>query len=242
LENSKDLAYLSKQLATINCEVPIDLSLDSMRFSPDWNSILGLFKEYEFNNLHKKYSNRLESGTSSSNPSEPDSTDQSSTKKAADSYVQLLDNLALLDSIIPLLEDGFAIDLETTTLLAVEAQIVGVAISITEGKAYYIPCNDYLSPVQDETMPLFTDRSSADDRFSMNPVLERLKPILESENISKITHHGKYEYEVFKNYGIILRGISFDTMIAAYVLHPGERLGLKELTATHLKCRYDSFF
>ena len=56
-----------------------------------------------------------------------------------------------------------------------------------------------------------------------------MKPFLEDETIPKFTHNGKYEINVLKNYDIHLKGITFDTMIAAHLLFPNERLGLKDL-------------
>lgn len=143
---------------------------------------------------------------------DPSNQYSNSSNSAKGIYASI--NLKQLQDLQPQLEQGFAIDLETTGIDIHNDQIVGISISVKEKEAYYIPLNEYI----DEK-----------DKFNINPVLEYLKPILEDENIPKYTHNGKYEYCILKNYGIELKGIAFDTLIASYLLYPGERLGLKEV-------------
>ena len=76
---------------------------------------------------------------------------------------------------------------------------------------------------------------------AINLLLTLIKPILEDPNSHKITHNGKFEYSIFQNYDITLRGISFDTILAAYLLYPGEKIGLKDLALSKLGIEMTSY-
>ncbi len=185
LRENKEMAYLSKQLVTIDRHVPTDATVEDLAYRPNWNAIMGCFREYEFKNLYKKYESKL-TGAMELFP----------TATAPDGHYQLVEGKFDFD----LLKHGFAVDLETTALALRQAKIVGVSIAVKEKQAFYL-----------------TDH------------LEKLRPYLEDPKIPKYTHNGKYEYGVLLNYGITLRGIAFDSLLAAYLLYPGERLGLKDL-------------
>lgn len=95
-----------------------------------------------------------------------------------------------------------AIDTETTSLHPLTAQLVGVGFCIEEGVAWYVPLNGSISP---------------------KLILTKLKPLLENPKQSFIGHNIKYDYHVFQNYGITIQNISFDTMLASYLLTPQNR-------------------
>lgn len=225
LETSKEMAYLSRQLVTIYESVPVELDVDSVVFNPNWAEIVSVFEAFRFESLVKKYKKKLDQEL-------PKPPLEEATNVVA-SYV-LIDSVDGLKNVLPELEKGFAVDLETTSLQAVDAEIVGIALCCEPGKAYYIACNDFLNKPSDASAgALFASVASVQD-FQMNPFLTLLKPLLENPEIPKITHNGKYETLVFGNYGIHFQGISFDTMLAAFVLFPGEKVGLKELALVHL--------
>jgi DNA polymerase-1 len=112
----------------------------------------------------------------------------------------------------------FALDLETTSLQVAEARIVGLSFSWEEGQGWYLPL---LAPLGET---------------SLDPsVLEKLKPILEDQKVKKIGQNLKYDYSVLRNYGIRLKGIAFDTMVASYLLSPTRRRhNLDELAMEYL--------
>ncbi len=232
LIDGKAMAELSKILVTIKLDVPIEPKLEDFEFKPNWQDILNTFKKYAFNSLIRKYQNYLQ-------------VQQNATNGVlGDSPYHGITSLNELSEILSKLTSRFAIDLETTSLSIMDAQIVGVALSWKHAQGVYIPLNDYVIP-QDTQQSLF-DTSVIKDplystRFRLNPYLEQLKPFLENANIPKTTHNGKYEWAVLANYGIQFAGIQFDTMIAAYLLFPGERLGLKELTSQLLGCEMTTY-
>ena len=99
--------------------------------------------------------------------------------------------------------------METTSLHPVEAEAVGISFSFVENEAYYIPLTHRYLGVPEQ--------------LDMKMVFQKLKPILENPKIGKIGHNIKYDLIVLENEGIRLKGISFDTMLASYVLDPSRR-------------------
>ncbi len=99
-----------------------------------------------------------------------------------------------------------SIDTETTGVEARIAELVGISLAIDDCEAWYIP-------LQHDT----------GNNLPLAAVLKLLQPMIESEDIKKTGQNLKYDYQIFKNYGITMRGISFDTLIAAYLIEPGKR-------------------
>jgi len=217
LENGKESAYLSYQLVTIMRDFDAGVTIEALEFEPNWAAIVGQFKDYEFKNLITRYGDRAGGETLFSEP-----------VKGPDGVYIKLDSLKALSAILDKLKPGFAFDLETTSLTIRDAQIVGIALSVKEKEAYYVPLNRYLVSYDPSVQQLF--EVNADDLFQMNPYLELLKPFLEDPSIPKITHNGKYDMGVLRNYDIHVQGVQFDTMLAAFLLNPIDRVGLKHLT------------
>jgi len=224
LEQDKERAFLSKELATIDVDVPIQCDFSTLKYEPNWNLIVDILKAYHFQSLVKKYQGRVDE------EHEPRHDQPSDMIKTPDGRYLSISTVAEVKSLIPYLQGGFAIDLETTSLSIDEAEIVGIALSYKDSQGLYIPLNDYVS----SSSELMLFDSPSESEFKMNPILECLKPLLEDNDIPKITHNGKYEYLVLRSYGITLRGLSFDTMLAAFLLFPGEKVGLKDLVLRHL--------
>lgn len=222
LETGKEMAYISQKLATIDQHVPIDLPFEKFEYTRDWPTVMSVFKQYHFNRLITKYQSKLE-GADDDQPLETPDT------KAPDGTYTTLESVSELKAILPQLKSGFAIDLETTSLTVHDAQIVGIALSWESKKAVYIPLNKSLESDATQGLALFDQFESTQQARKVPPLLAALAPLLEDASIPKITHNGKYEWHVFQNYDIAFSGIAFDTMLAAYLLYPGERVGLKDL-------------
>ncbi len=185
-----DLARLSKQLATIHTDVPINYQLKDFSLSPpDLRSLKEIFKELEFNKLLKELSEKKPS--------------QSATRD----YRLITDRnefLALLDDLRK--AASFSIDLETTSPYPMWADLVGISLSYAPHQAFYIP----LGHRGQETT----------QQLPLPGVLEELRPILEDGEMKKVGQNIKYDWIVLKRYGIHLQGIDGDTMIASYLLNP----------------------
>ena len=213
LIEGKHSAYLSKRLATICCDITIDLKQADCVYQPDWSEMLAMFKELAFQGLYRKYSEQAP---------------QQQNKAQGDYH--LIKDEKELKALLPKLKKGFAVDLETDALSTLDAHILGVAISYQPHEAFYVMLP---KPVCD----LFSQQQAP----VCDGLLALLKPLLEDANIPKIAHHGKYEYQVLKRYGITLEGLDFDTLLAGYLLFPGQALGLKDLVSTHLNVEMTTY-
>jgi len=234
LEEHKDQAFLSKELATIKCDVELEQPLGELKNSDiDKPALLELFKTMEFKGWIAELADAGEAAakTSSANSSDAsaegssegrfeDSEPAVSSEKGEYEIILTQDGL---DGWIKLLQDSelFAFDTETTSLVYKEAEIVGVSFAVEVGKAAYVPlAHDY------EGAPAQLDRDE---------VLAQLKPILEDENQKKVGQHMKYDAHVLANHGIELKGVEFDTQLESYILdsvatrHDMDSLALKYL-------------
>ncbi len=185
-ENTEQIE-LSRQLVTINKDIALDVENESLTVeSYDREEVIQLFVELEFAKMLEQFI---------------------SDEKSDKHHYHTVKSLQELDTLINTLrkQKGFVIDLETTSISPMRADIVGISFSFKEREAFYIP------------MEL--------DGSDLNPeeVLKRLGPILTNEKIKKWGQNIKYDLLVLKRNGIELKGIEFDTMIASYVLNPSQR-------------------
>ncbi len=190
LRTHGDLARLSRQLATIHTDVPVDSPLKDFSLSPpDLKSLKEIFKELEFNKLLKEL------------------FAEEASLSARRDYRLITDQNELLT----LLEDlrratTFSIDLETTSPYPMWADLVGISLSYAPHQAFYIP----LGHQDQRTTP----------QLPLPWALEQLKPVLEDREVKKVGQNIKYEWIVLKRYGIHLQGLDGDTMVASYLLNP----------------------
>ncbi|MCT4700773.1 DNA polymerase I [Enterobacteriaceae bacterium H20N1] len=214
LEQSKEVAYLSYQLATIKTDVELELTCEQLEVQqPVAEELLGLFKHYEF----KRWTTDVEAGTwlqakGAKAAAKPQKTieievdpEEEASALSYDNYVTILDETELLAWIARLKKAPFfAFDTETDSLDNISANLVGLSFATEPGVACYIPvAHDYID---------------APDQLPLERVLELLKPLLEDEKVLKVGQNLKYDRGIVGNYGIELRGIAFDTMLESYIL------------------------
>lgn len=226
LSKSKDVAFLSHRLATIFTNVPLEFTFDSFEYKPIWADIISVFSRYQLSSLVKKYTPFISESFSES------LTQNKMIAKGSIAYY-CIQTLQELEPWLKKLMNGFAIDLETTSLSVPDAEIVGVSLSCKNGEAIYLVCNDAVQSSMDVEVPLFSFPSS-NKTVKCHPLLEALTPLLEDGDIFKVAHNAKYDIGVLKNYGIQLKGLYFDTMIASFLAFPGENGGLKDIVSRHL--------
>jgi DNA polymerase I len=213
LITDKDNALLSKHLATIHLDVPLELDFVSLRKrEPDTKKLLPILSALEFNALVKKFS-----GESLQSDIFDENTNNSALKNIQNSrhdYHTVTTTETLAELCKQITRAGAcSFDTETTSVDAMVAELVGVSICIQAYAAYYIPVNQALS---------------------IDKVLSYLKPILENPEISKTGQNIKYDYLVMKNCGITMHGIAFDTMIAGHLLRPDRNVNIDQLAADYL--------
>lgn len=218
LEDSRDAALLSYELATIKCDVELEVGVDQLEHRPvDRERLLALFKELEFkgwiDELNRGETGREETGSAEAAvPVEELAGDYElvTDKPAFDAWLEKLRRAELI-----------AFDTETTSLNYMQARVVGVSFAVEPGMASYVPFgHDYLD---------------APEQLSEEQVLGALKPLLEDPAVRKLGQNLKYDSHVLANHGIALRGIAEDSMLESYVLdstgsrHDMDSLALKYL-------------
>ncbi len=226
IEDNKDNALMSKKLATIYTEVPIDFDEKSLeREPPDEESLKALFRELEFRSIIRKMFG--EEPGSQNGQGDLFNQEADKTQKEEPSPYKTLEDVShdyrlvqdakerqqLVQSLSSL--KAFAIDTETSAINPHQAQLVGISLSTEAGKGYYLPVNG--------------------DPDLAEATINDLKPVLANEQITKIGQNIKYDLLVLKNRGVPLNGPLFDTMIAHYLLEPELRHNMDYLAETYLQ-------
>jgi len=214
LKQNEATARQSKVLATIVIQTPVTLNIDECQISHyDRNQVTELFRELEFFSLLPKLPEAEEA---------PETTTQVKTKPPPQENYRIINTTPDLDELLGRLSAArsFAFDLETTSLNAMSAEMVGISLSPAPGEAYYIPVGHDASLWQVEQLPL-------------KQIMERLKPLLEDTALAKLAHNGKYDMTVLAEHGVGVKNLTFDTMVAAYLLCE-KSLGLKALAFNKL--------
>lgn len=221
LEEHKEMAFLSYQLATIKVDVPLDVGLEDLHLiEPDREKLLELYTLLEFKSWIdeiQRDAKRVELKAAADvapvqSSAEPEAAETQAPVEAQ--YETILDQ-ARFDVWLKKLNDAklFAFDTETTGVDAQQAQLVGVSFAVQANEAAYIPLtHSYIG------VPEQLDRDT---------VLLALKPLLEDPQKLKVGQHAKFDMNILANcaiggdpaHGITVRGIAFDTMLESYVLN-----------------------
>ncbi len=226
----KESAYLSRDLATIHTDVPVELDLERARVDQiDLSGLEPLFRELEFHTLVKKIA-ELTGRPVSGGPAGRNTQQMSlfgeepvslpAVKPPSDLEVVVVDTPAALAALVEALNGAKAIafDTETSSTDEMQAELVGISLSIRDGQGYYIPVGHN----QGENLPL-------------EEVLAALRSPLTDAGIGKIAHNAKYDYIMFARQQLRISPLTFDTMIAEFLVDPGSRnLGLKNLAQLRL--------
>jgi DNA polymerase I len=222
LEEHRDAAFLSYELATIKCDVPLEVEVEALVCGePDREALLALYTEMEFKSwIAEVQRDAVKTG-------EPVAVIEAPTATVEPKYETILDQ-ARFDAWLEKLRQAplFAFDTETTSLDAQQAQLVGLSFAVEPHEAAYVPlAHDY------EGAPAQLDREA---------VLLALKPLLEDPAKAKVGQNAKYDINILANSSpaIEMRGVAYDTMLESYVLnstatrHDMDSLALKYLDHT----------
>jgi DNA polymerase I len=230
----KDQAYLSKSLATIITDVPVEFNEESLlREEPNKERINQLFTELEFRTLTKRVFQETmsapvsvqgdlfssSSSAASSSPLLPNKAETLVVLKNIDSTkhdYQLIDSQEKRKILISELENikSFCFDTETTSLEEMDAEVLGLAISYENNKAYYV------------NMP--------NDFEDTKAILGEFKHLFADATIEKIAQNLKYDLKVLLKYDIQISGPQFDTMLAHYLANPDGRHSMDILSEKYL--------
>ena len=220
---------MSKFLATIKTDVPIELRLDELKISePNQEELGKLMDELEFKSLKSKILKKSENIQKPVNgqldlfaefaaegSKEPEYSNLETLKTVVHDY-QLIENeddlLKLRDFFLT--KEILSLDTETTSTNAIDAELVGLSFAVEEHQAFYVPIPE--------------NREEAQKR------VEIFRSVYENEKILKIGQNLKYDLEVLRNYDIELKGKMWDTMIAHYLIQPELRHNMDYMAEIYL--------
>ena len=220
LINNADQIRLSKQLVTLDSNVPLAFSLDDLEVrDPVPEVLLGFLNKMEFHTLNRRIAVKLgvDVPVSEESISATKSLDELGTIPFDERLYKTLNSMdELYDWIDLIKERGYvAIDTETTSLDEMSAELVGISMCVQAGEACYIPIG-HKEAVPDP----FGSLKLSEGQMSIKDVLNVLKPLLQDEAILKIGQNMKYDAKIFARYGINVRSID-DTMLLSYALYGG---------------------
>ena len=215
VEENGELIRMSRYLATIKTDAPIELDLKSLEVvEPDNEKLEKLFEELEFKTFAKRILKKdkqepkkqnLQLDLFSDFPTEGQAESEFSsfeTIKSITHDYKLVDNEEEMKKLCDyfLTKEILSLDTETTSVEAINAKLVGLSFSVKENEAFYVPVPQ--------------------DEAEARKIVEIFRPAYENEKILKIGQNLKYDYEVLMNYRVEIKGKMFDTMIAHYVIQP----------------------
>ena len=229
VEAAVDDIRMSKFLATIRTDVPIELDLDSLKVEePDTARLAEIFTELEFKSLLDKFVKKPQQQQKVVNQ-QLDLFAENPTNYAVNAEFSSFESLKTTSHEYKLIEteedarklfDFFitkqilCLDTETTSINPIDAELVGLSFSVEEGKAFYV------------AVPA--------EREKAERIVNIFKPLYESTELLKIGQNIKYDMEVLMNYGVRLAAPMFDTMLAHYVLQPEQKHNMDILAETLL--------
>ncbi|HEX2981671.1 MAG TPA: DNA polymerase I [Anaerolineaceae bacterium] len=250
LEAGRDSAYLSRDLARIHTDVQVTLELEKARTDDfDPQEVDALFRELEFRTLAQRLANILKAR--SGEPVEPAATAPSApaatpapqqpvsqqlslfgdevrtigapTPAPANLTVHVVDNEAALADLVEKLNAApmISVDTETTSTDPMRANLVGISLSVTPGEGYYIPVGH---------------QAQFGPQLPIEQVVAALRGPMTDARIPKVGHNLKYDFISLKRVGLSIEPMTFDTMIAEWLINPDSRnLNLKNLAWIRLE-------
>ena len=229
VEEHVDDIRMSYFLATIKTDVPVDVTLESLRMTnPDEAALAKIFEELEFKTLASRVLKKPETKPKTANtqlslfdenPTNGEATQEFSsfeTLKTTPHEYKLVENEEEMRQLCDFFftKEILCLDTETTSTHPVDAELVGLSFSVEPHRAYYVP----ISANREEALK----------------ILEIFKPLYEDPKILKIGQNLKYDLEVLRNYNIRLQGPMWDTMIAHYLIQPELRHNMDYMAEAYL--------
>jgi DNA polymerase I len=244
IDNAEQIR-ISRQLVTLDCDTPLDVTLDDLEIRlPDPDTIMDFLTRMEFRTLTRRVADKLGIAP----PSQPETslpeTSQPQVAPARDdappkaeslpfdlSAYECVRDLAALDRWIARIQEvgHVAVDTETTSLDEMRAELVGISLAVDAGQACYIPVGHTTGGGD-----LFGATALAPDQLPMEAVLQALRPVLQDPAILKIGQNMKYDWKIFARLGIRISPFD-DTLLMSYAMHAGlHNHGMDELSDRYL--------
>jgi DNA polymerase-1 len=226
ITDNKELGILSKKLARIILDVPIEYKLNDFKLSdPDNKSVMKIFDELEFKRVKETFFKIFGFNESKGKDQEliqgdlfsgNDLVQDKSDLISSNSYYQRIDSNKELEYLMTklLIQKVVAFDTETESLNPLDTEIVGISFSWTENKGFYVPI--------------------ANNKSLQKEYFDILRPFFENDQIIKVGHNLKFDIKVLFKYDISVSGPLYDTMVAHYLINPDMRHNLDTLSESYL--------
>jgi DNA polymerase-1 len=241
LVNNADQIRISKRLVQLDCDTPLDVTLESLEVrAPEAEPLLTFLNAMEFRTLTQRVANSLKvaappAPTVEALPAAGAPADDAAAPEPAlpfdhAAYICIRDAETLADWIARIRERGHvAVDTETTSLDEMRAELVGISLCVEPGRAAYIPLGH-----KQGGGDLFGSSDLVAGQMPMEEALALLKPVLEDDAILKIGQNMKYDAKIFARHGVRVAPID-DTMLMSYAMHAGlHGHGMDALADTYL--------
>jgi DNA polymerase-1 len=247
LEEGRELAFLSKKLATIQRDIPITLNLqECVTHDYDPETVNQLFRELEFRSLGRRLRSIQDTVLQQANMFAAEEVEESTQDDMEPVEFTTVDDKAKLAALVKELNqaDIISFDTETTGIDAMSANLVGISVATRATHGYYIPLGHIApnapegvtegislgpeKPTQSHQAALLEEQTPR--QLPTQQVLDALRPAMTNPDIPKIAHNAKYDLQILRRYGIEVGPIAGDTMLAEWLTDPGSNnLNLKDL-------------
>ncbi|AWD22632.1 DNA polymerase I [Fuscovulum blasticum] len=234
LEQNADLIRISKQLVSLDANAPVPVTLDALEVTtPDPEKLMAFLTEMEFRSLARRVSERLKIAApviEARSDDGPQTAEETRLPFDHAAYEAIRDRAALDRWIARIRDVGHvAVDTETTSLDEMQAELVGISLSVDAGQAAYVPLGH-----KQGGGDLFGSTELVAGQLGLDETLKALKPLLEDPAILKIGQNMKYDWKIFARHGIRITPFD-DTMLMSYALSAGlNNHGMDELSERHL--------
>ncbi len=230
LIENKENAFLSKELATIHREVPLEFDFDKCKFTkPNFDKLREVFIELEFKTLYSRLLNVYDA-TGKQDEITNETTDELKEFDEKKVKYKLVTDIKEAKKLAEYLgkKSLFVFDTETDGLNHFVLNLAGASFSTKVGEGYFVAIN----PSKDDSSLFEKDLS---DRLPLNDFIKIFKPVFADKKIKKVCQNGKFDISVLKSNGIEVNNFYFDTMLASYCIDPDQKHGMDELSQKYLK-------
>ena len=228
-----DAARLSKELVTIQCDVPVEFDLDRLTMEePDREAVVQLLSELEFYSLARRFTGPGEAAEVATGEPAPTASDWLALDTTPPCECVVVDDAAEIPALVARLRAAalVALDTETSSLEPHDAELIGLSLAASPSEVWYLPFGhrprggDLAAPAPVRNLPPLTD-----------PAMAPLYQLLTDPAVPKAGHNIKYDWQVLRRAGVELAGVAFDSMLASFVLDPGRRShAIDTLSLEHL--------
>jgi DNA polymerase-1 len=219
-------ARLSRELVTIQCDVPVELDIAAAAVrEPDTEALVQVLARLEFHSLAKRLTESAPRGETSAAPDvEPQDVAPPAAapllSPATASFVQVVDRPEAIEGLVCALRAAplIAIDTETSSMEPHDAELLGISFAVDPDTAWYLPFGhlprggELAAPAPVTNLPALTD-----------PALAPIAALLRDPHVKKAGHNIKYDWQVLRRAGVELKGVVYDSMLASFLLDPGRR-------------------